>query len=42
MYFTGMQTIFHATIKNRFQIFKSKIDTIRSTIRMLGTNTVEC
>jgi hypothetical protein len=42
MYSTGKGTIFHATIENRPQILKPKIDAIQSAFRMLGTNLVEC
>jgi serine/threonine protein kinase len=42
IYSVGMRTIFHASIENRPQTLKSKIDTIQNIIGMLGTNPVEC
>jgi hypothetical protein len=41
IYSPSMRTIFHVAIENRSQILKSKIDTIQSTIRILGTKSVE-
>ena len=41
-YSIGMRIIFHAVIENYPQILKSKIDAIQSSIRMLGTNPIEC
>jgi hypothetical protein len=42
MYSTGMWTMFHATLENHPQTLQSKIDTIQSIIRMLGTCLIEC
>jgi hypothetical protein len=40
IYLVGLRIIFHGAVQNHLQTFKTKINTIKGTIRMLGTNSI--